>query len=287
MKNGSGFIAALDQSGGSTPKALSLYGIDSGMYGSEAEMFELMHEMRVRIVSSPSFSEEKIIAAILFVKTMDSQIHGKPAPAYLWEDKGVMPFLKVDDGLMGEDGGVQLMRPIPDLDGLLARAVENGICGTKMRSVINSPFRNGIQAIVDQQFELAERILAFGLIPIVEPEVSIGSPEKRDCENILKSEILRRLDGMVNERGIVLKLTLPSVPNEYRDLIMHDRVLRVSALSGGYSSSEACSYLEANNGMIASFSRALTEGLKKNFSEEEFERVLSSSINKIYRASCT
>ena len=287
MRDGNGFIAALDQSGGSTPKALGLYGIKGDEYASEDEMFELIHEMRVRIIDAPDFNNRRIIAAILFEKTMENQIHGIAAPAYLWEEKGVLPFLKVDDGLMDDDDGVQLMKPISKLDGLLDRAVELGIYGTKMRSVINSPSATGIKAVVEQQFEIAGRIIDRALVPIVEPEVSIKCPDKSVCEDMLHTELLSRLDGLPEGRNVALKLTLPESPNRYGDLIAHDRVVRVSALSGGYSRTEACSRLESNNGMIASFSRALTEGLRKSMSDADFNKAIGDSIAMIFKASRT
>ncbi|MDE0304256.1 MAG: fructose bisphosphate aldolase [Albidovulum sp.] len=287
LREDKGFIAALDQSGGSTPKALKSYGIEEHEYDSEHRMFELMHEMRVRIMGAPAFSRQNIIAAILFEKTIDNHIHGMPVPDYLWEKKRVLPFLKVDVGLMDEDDGVQMMKPIPDLDRVLGSAVEKGIYGTKMRSVINAPSASGIKAVVEQQFETAERIIDSGLVPIVEPEVSIGCPNKAACEVILHSELLHCLDKLLDSQNIVLKLTIPDTPNMYSDLISHDRVVRVSALSGGYSRSEACSRLEANGGMIASFSRALTEGLHRKMNDGTFNDALGSSIARIYRASCT
>ena len=287
LRDGKGFIAALDQSGGSTPKALRSYGIGEKEFDSEHEMFELMHEMRIRIIGAPDFNRQKIIAAILFEKTMDHQIYGMAVPEYLWERKGVLPFLKVDVGLRDEEDGVQLMKPNTNLGSLLEHAVEKGIYGTKMRSVINAPSSTGIKAVVEQQFETAERIMDKGLVPIVEPEVSINCPNKSDCENLLHPELLRRLDELPKGRNVALKLTIPDSPNKYRDLIAHDRVMRVSALSGGYSQSEACSRLEANKGMIASFSRALTEGLHRSMNDEAFNAALGSSIARIYQASCT
>ena len=287
LRDGRGFIAALDQSGGSTPKALKLYGIDEEQFNCEDEMFELMHEMRIRIVGAPDFNCQKIIAAILFEKTMDNQIYGMAAPEYLWKKRGVLPFLKVDSGLLEEEDGVQMMKPISNLGSLLERAVEKGIFGTKMRSVINAPSTTGIKAVVEQQFETAERILDDGLVPIVEPEVSINCPHKSACEDILHSELLRHLDALPNDRNVVLKLTIPDSPNKYGDLIAHDRVARVSALSGGYSQSEACTRLKANKGMIASFSRALTEGLSRSMNDKAFNSALGASIARIYQASCT
>ncbi len=287
MKSGQGFIAALDQSGGSTPKALRLYGIEEGAWSSEEEMFDLVHEMRTRIITSPAFNGDRILAAILFENTMDRQIEGKPTAEYLWRTKQVVPILKVDKGLAEEADGVQLMKPIPNLDDLLARAKANGIFGTKMRSVIKQANEAGIRRIVEQQFELARQIIAAGLVPIVEPEVDIKCPEKAKAETMLKAEILRELDSLGPDQRVMLKLTLPEQDNFYMDLIEHPNVVRVVALSGGYSRSEANERLARQNRMVASFSRALTEGLKKQQSDEEFDALLDESIGSIYEASIT
>ena len=280
-----GFIAALDQSGGSTPGALRLYGIPESAYSGDAAMFKLMHEMRVRIISSPAFTGKKVIAAILFERTMDGQAHGKPVPAYLWEDRGVVPFLKVDKGLEAEKSGVNLMKPIDGLDELLARAVKLGIYGTKMRSTINLASQDGIAAIVAQQFEVAAKIAAHGLVPILEPEVLIKSPEKAAAEAILLAELTKQLDRLPADRQVMLKITLPEVPDLYLPLIEHGRVQRVVALSGGYPRDAACKRLAANHGMIASFSRALVDGLTHSMSDAEFDAALAASIDEIYTAS--
>ena len=281
----SGFIAALDQSGGSTPGALRLYGIPDSAYSGDAEMFRLVHEMRVRIMTAPAFTGAKVIAAILFEGTMDGQAQGRPVPTFLWEERGVIPFLKVDKGLEKESDGVSLMRPIGGLDTLLARAVELGIFGTKMRSVINLPSRNGIAAIAAQQFDVAAQICRHGLVPIIEPEVSIKSPDKAGAEAILLAELTRHLDALPGDRQVMLKLTLPDVPDLYAPLIKHKRVARVVALSGGYTRADACKRLAGNHGMIASYSRALAEGLTKSMSDAEFNAALAASIDEIYRAS--
>jgi len=280
-----GFIAALDQSGGSTPGALRLYGIPDSAYSGDAEMFKLMHEMRVRIMTAPAFTGAKVIAAILFEATMDGQAQDKPVPTFLWEGRGVVPFLKVDKGLEAESNGVSLMKPIPGLDTLLARAVKLGVFGTKMRSVINLASQQGIAAIVTQQFEVAAQIAAHGLMPIIEPEVSIKSPDKAGAEAILRAELTKRLDALPDGRQVMLKLTIPDVPDFYAALIQHPRVARVVALSGGYTRADACKRLAANHGMIASFSRALTEDLKHSMSDAEFDAALAKSIDEIYRAS--
>ena len=286
VRKGDGFIAALDQSGGSTPKALALYGVDESAYSSEDEMFDLMHAMRTRIIKSPSFSGDRILGAILFEMTMDRQIDGKDTAAYLWGDKGVVPFLKVDKGLADEADGVQLMKPIPGLDGLLRRAVDKGVFGTKMRSVVATANQAGVDAIVAQQFELARQILDAGLVPIVEPEVLITSPTKADAESMLKAAILEHLDRLGDEE-VMLKLTLPSEDDFYRDLVEHPKVLRVVALSGGYPRDEANEILARNHGVIASFSRALTENLSAKQSDEEFDAALAETIGGIYEASLT
>ena len=279
-----GFIAALDQSGGSTPGALRLYGIPDSAYSGEAEMFRLMHEMRVRIMTAPAFTGDKIIAAILFERTMDGEAQGKPVPAFLWE-RGVVPFLKVDKGLEAEKDGVSLMKPIPGLDALLERGVKLGVFGTKMRSVINLASKDGIAAIVAQQFELGAQIAKHGLLPIIEPEVSIKSPEKAGAEAILREELTKKLDAEPNGPQVMLKLTIPDVPDFYSALIAHKRVARVVALSGGYTRDDACKRLSANHGMIASFSRALVEDLRHSMSDAEFNAALARSIDEIYRAS--
>jgi fructose-bisphosphate aldolase, class I len=281
-----GFIAALDQSGGSTPGALRAYGIpDSAWHGDEAEMFKLMHEMRVRIVTSPSFTGAKVIAAILFERTMDGEAKGKPAPAFLWQERGVVPFLKIDKGLETEKDGVSLMKPIPGLDTLLKRAVKLGIFGTKMRSVINLASKPGIAAVVTQQFEVADQISAHGLMPIIEPEISIKSPDKASCETFLRDALLSRLDALPNGARVMLKLTLPETADFYMPLIKHASVARVVALSGGYTRVEACRRLAANHSMIASFSRALTEGLTRSMSDSEFDSAQAAAIDEIYAAS--
>jgi fructose-bisphosphate aldolase class I len=279
-----GFIAALDQSGGSTPGALRLYGIPDSAYKGDAEMFRLMHEMRVRIMTAPSFTGARIVAAILFEATMDGQARGKPVPAFLWEERGVVPFLKVDKGLEAENEGVSLMKPMPGLDALLARAVTLGIFGTKMRSVINLPLKQGIAAVVAQQFGVAAQIARHGLMPIIEPEVSIKSPDKAGAEALLRAELIGRLDALADGQ-VMLKLTLPEVPDFYSALVSHKRVARVVALSGGYTRADACRRLAANHGVIASFSRALTEGLTRSMSDAEFDAALAKSIDEIYRAS--
>jgi fructose-bisphosphate aldolase class I len=280
-----GFIAALDQSGGSTPGALRLYGIPDNAYSGDAEMFRLMHEMRVRIMTAPAFTGEKVIGAILFEGTMDGEVRGKPTPAFLWEERGVVPFVKVDKGLEPEKDGVQLMRPMPELDALLTRAVKLGVFGTKMRSVINLASKDGIAAIVAQQFEVASRIAKHGLMPIIEPEVSIKSPDKPGAEAILLAELTRNLDAAPNGPRVMFKLTIPDVPDLYLPLTKHQRVARVVALSGGYTRAVACKRLAANHGMIASFSRALVEELRHSMSDTEFEAALAKSIDEIYQAS--
>ena len=285
MRSGKGFIAALDQSGGSTPKALELYGIDEGSYSSDAEMFDLMHEMRTRIITSPAFGANRILAAILFEQTMDRDIEGTPSASYLWKEKGVVPFLKIDKGLADAADDVQLLKPIPGLDDLLSRAVQKGIFGTKERSVIGGANAAGITAIVDQQFEVADQVLSHGLVPILEPEVTVTIPDKADAEALLLDAITTRLDGLPDDRQVMLKLSLPTVVNLYRPLIEHPRVLRVVALSGGYSRDEADALLAQNSGLIASFSRALTEGLSAQQSDEEFNAALDRSIQSIYDAS--
>lgn len=287
MKNAKGFIAALDQSGGSTPKALRLYGIDEDAWSSEEEMFDLVHQMRTRIITSPAFNGDRILGAILFENTMDRQIEGKPSAAYLWQNKQVVPILKVDKGLAEENDGVQVMKPMPDLDALLDRAKENGVFGTKMRSVIKQASESGIDAVVRQQFEIARQIIAKGLVPIVEPEVDIHCPDKAKAEAMLKAGILRELNELASDQKVMLKLTLPEQDNFYVDLIEHPQTVRVVALSGGYSREEANERLARQNGMVASFSRALTEGLSKQQSDAEFNEMLDNSIQSIYDASNT
>jgi len=285
MSKKAGFIAALDQSGGSTPGALRLYGIPDTAYDGDVEMFRLMHEMRVRIMTAPSFTGDKVIGAILFEGTMDGIAEGQPVPTFLWKERGVVPFLKVDKGLEPEKDGVSLMKPIPGLDALLERAASLGIFGTKMRSVINLPSPSGIAAIVAQQFDVAARIAGHGLVPIIEPEVSIKSPDKRGAEAILLAELTKHADALPDGRQVMLKLTIPDVPDLYAPLIGHKRIARVVALSGGYTRDDACKRLTANHGMVASFSRALTEGLVKSMSNAEFNAALAQSITEIFRAS--
>ena len=280
-----GFIAALDQSGGSTPGALRPYGIPDSAYSGDAEMFRLVHEMRVRIMTAPAFTGAKVIATILFEGTMDGEVRGKSAPAFLWEERGVAPFVKVDKGLEAEKDGVQVMRPMPELDALLTRAVRLGVFGTKMRSVINLASRAGIAAVVAQQFEVAAQIAKHGLMPIIEPEVSIKSPDKTGAEAILLAELTRHLEAAPNGPQVMFKLTLPDVPDLYLPLVNHKRVTSVVALSGGYTRAEACRRLAANHGVIASFSRALVEDLRHSMSDAEFEAALGKSIDEIYRAS--
>lgn len=287
MCNGKGFIAALDQSGGSTPKALRLYGINDDAYTSEAEMFDLVHQMRERIVTSPSFTGKRILAAILFEKTMDRTFEGQPAADFLWETKHVVPFLKVDKGLLEAADGVQLMKPIPDLDELLGRATAARVFGTKMRSVIKSADPVGIAAIVAQQFEVGQRISAAGLVPILEPEIDIKAPDKAECERILADEIGSHLAADPFDTPIMFKLTIPDIDGFYTPFIEHPLVLRVVALSGGYTRAEANERLARNPGLIASFSRALTEGLHADQTPEEFDALLDSSIQSIYEASTT
>ena len=285
MTSGQGFIAALDQSGGSTPKALKLYGIGEDAYASEAEMFDLIHAMRSRIATAPAFTGDKVVGAILFEMTMDREIGGKPSAQYLWEERGVVPFLKIDKGLEAEADGVQLMKPIPGLDDLLTRAVEHGIFGTKERSVINAASPSGIKAIVAQQFELGAQVLSHGLVPIIEPEVTISIADKAEAEDILLAEITAHLDGVPDGQQVMLKLTLPTKANLYKPLVDHPKVMRVVALSGGYSRDEANTKLAENTGVIASFSRALTEGLSAQQSDEAFNDSISKAIDAIYAAS--
>lgn len=285
MRDKPGFIAALDQSGGSTPKALAAYGIPESAYSGDAEMFELIHEMRVRIITAPSFNGGKVIASILFEKTMDGAAHGQPVPTYLWKERGVVPFLKVDKGLEEEKDGVQLMKPIPGLDALLDRAAGLGIFGTKMRSVINLASKSGIAAIAEQQFAFAEQIAGHGLIPILEPEALLKSAERAAAEEILFEELKKGLDALPAHRDVMLKLSIPVKPDLYAPLIAHPRVVRVVALSGGYSRDEACAELAKNHGMIASFSRALLDDLRHQMNEAEFDAALCTAIDQIYQAS--
>jgi fructose-bisphosphate aldolase class I len=284
MESGQGFIAALDQSGGSTPKALKGYGIEEGAWSSDEEMFGLIHQMRSRIITSPAFTGEKVIGAILFERTMDADIDGRPVPDVLRE-RGVVPFVKIDKGLEAEADGVQLMKPMPELDALLARAKGLGIFGTKERSVVNLANREGIAAIVRQQFEVASQVLAAGLIPIIEPEVNIKSPERAQADRILLEELLSALGGLPGSDRVMLKLSIPAEAGLFDPLVEHPRVLRVVALSGGYSREEACRELARNRGMIASFSRALLEELRHQMSDEEFDSTLGRAIDDIYRAS--
>ncbi|MAI90609.1 fructose bisphosphate aldolase [Ponticaulis sp.] len=280
-----GFIAALDQSGGSTPKALKLYGVEENEYSSDEEMFGKIHEMRARIIKSPAFTGEKVIGAILFERTMDGEIDGTPTAEYLWKECGVVPFLKVDKGLADEDKGVQVMKPNPGLDELCKRAVSKGIYGTKMRSNINAANAEGIAEVVAQQFEVGKQILSHGLMPIIEPEVNIKIADKAEAEDILLAEITKQLDALPEGTQVMLKLSLPTKTNQYKPLIDHPAVLRVVALSGGYSREDANKMLSENTGMIASFSRALTEGLSAKQSDDEFNETLATSIDGIYKAS--
>ena len=285
MSKNQGFIAALDQSGGSTPGALRHYGIPDTAYNGEAEMFQRMHEMRVRVITAPCFNGNKIIGAILFEGTMDGLANGKPVPSYLWQDRGVVPFLKIDKGMEAEKDGVQLMKPIPNLDTLLARAVGLGIFGTKMRSVIRLPSKTGIAAIVAQQFAVGRQIIKQGLIPILEPEVLIKSPDKPGAEAILLQELLNGLNNLSPDQSVMLKLTIPETPDLYLPLIHHERVIRVVALSGGYTRDDACQRLSATHEMIASFSRALLDDLRKSMTDAEFDAALATAVNQIYQAS--
>lgn len=284
VKKGQGFIAALDQSGGSTPKALKGYGIEEGAWSNDEEMFGLIHAMRSRIITAPSFSGDKVLGAILFERTMDGQIDGKPVPHVLTE-RGVVPFIKIDKGLEAEANGVQLMKPMPDLDTLLARAKGLGVFGTKERSVINLANREGIAAVVKQQFEVGQQVLKAGLIPIIEPEVNIKSPERAEADQILLEELTKALDAMPGSDPVMLKLSIPAKAGLFDPLVDHPRVLRVVALSGGFSRPEACAELAKNRGMIASFSRALLEDLRHQMSDDEFDRSLGGAIDEIHRAS--
>jgi fructose-bisphosphate aldolase class I len=287
MRNGQGFIAALDQSGGSTPKALRLYGIEDGSYTGDEQMFDLVHAMRTRIITSPAFTGDRVLGAILFEMTMDREILGQGTAQYLWDVKHVVPFLKVDKGLQDEADGVQLMKPMPDLDALLDRAVDKGVFGTKMRSVIKHADDAGVQAIVDQQFEIGTRILDKGLVPILEPEIDIHSSTKQQAEELLKPALLKGLDSLPDDQQVMFKLTLPDIDDFYADLVSHPKVLRVVALSGGYNREEANDRLGRQHGVVASFSRALTEGLTVQQSEAQFDAALDSAIESIYQASIT
>ena len=287
IKTQSGFIAALDQSGGSTPKALANYGIGADAYSSDEEMYAVVHQMRSRIVTSPSFNGDRILGAILFENTMDREIDGRSTADYLWGVKTVVPFLKVDKGLADEDNGAQVMKPMPNLDALLARGKQKGIFGTKMRSVIKTANPTGVNAVVDQQFEIGKRIIAAGLVPIIEPEVDIHSAQKSEIEALLIVALMKHLDELSDDQFVILKLTLPEQINFYEPCISHPQVLRVAALSGGYSREEANRRLATNHGMVASFSRALTEGLSSQQSDDEFNTMLDGSIESIVQASRT
>ncbi|UWQ09011.1 fructose bisphosphate aldolase [Aliiroseovarius crassostreae] len=285
IKAGQGFIAALDQSGGSTPKALRLYGVEEDAYSNDAEMYDQIHAMRSRIAQAPAFTGEKVIGAILFEMTMDREIDGKPTATFMWDQRGVVPFLKVDKGLADEENGVQVMKPMPDLDALCERAVKAGVFGTKMRSVINAANAEGIKAVVAQQFEVGKQIIGHGLVPIIEPEVTISIADKAEAEALLLAEIKAQLDALPEDQTVMLKLTLPETANHYKALVDHPRVASVVALSGGYSREEANTRLSQNSGMIASFSRALTEGLSAQQSDEAFNDTIAGTIDSIYQAS--
>lgn len=283
--NGKGFIAALDQSGGSTPKALALYGVDASQYDGEEAMFAEIQTMRARIMQAPDFNSEKVIGAILFERTLGEEIAGRKVPDYIWSERGVVPFLKIDKGLEDQAGGVQMMKPIPGLADTLAAAAAQGVFGTKERSVIHEASAEGIAEVVAQQFDVAREVIAAGMVPIVEPEVNIHSATKAEAEEILSAELKRNLDALPEGAEVMLKLTIPTKANLYDDLALHPRVLRVVALSGGYSTDMACRLLAQNDRMIASFSRALTEGLSKNMTDEEFQAALGRNIDLIWRAS--
>ena len=287
MTSGPGFVAALDQSGGSTPKALKLYGIDENAYSNDDQMFDLIHQMRCRIMQSPAFNGNKVIGAILFENTMDREVAGKSAADFLWDERRIVPFLKVDKGLSDENNGVQLMKPMPDLESLLERASAAGIFGTKMRSVINRADNKGIEENVSQQFGIGQTILGYGLVPIIEPEVNIKIEDKAEAEEILLENLIKHLDALQGEQKVMLKLTLPEKANLYSPAIDHGKVMRVVALSGGYTREESNLRLRSNQGMTASFSRALTEGLSAQQSNEMFNNTLSQTINDIYEASIT
>lgn len=287
IRNSVGFIAALDQSGGSTPKALKLYGVEEDEYSNDDEMFDMVHAMRTRIMTDAAFEGGRVLGAILFENTLDRDVEGKPSSQYLWLEKNVVPFLKVDKGLADENDGVQLMKDMPDLDSLLAKAAAKDVFGTKMRSVIKQANSKGINAVVDQQFEIGRQILGHGLVPIIEPEVDINSAEKAESEAILKQALLRQLDSLSEDQNVMLKVTLPESANFYAECVSHPRVAKVVALSGGYSRDIANKRLSENNSMIASFSRALTEGLSAKQSNEEFHQLLNRAVESIYTASAT
>jgi fructose-bisphosphate aldolase class I len=287
MKSAKGFVAALDQSGGSTPKALTRYGIDESAYSDETEMFDLIHDMRTRIITSPVFGGDRILGSILFDMTMERQIMGKGSAEYLWQDKSIVPFLKVDKGLAAEADGAQVMKPMPDLDAVLARAISHGVFGTKMRSVIKMGNAAGVGAVVSQQFEVARQIMAAGLVPIIEPEIDIHSPQKAAAEVLLKDALMAELEQLDPDQIVMFKLTPPDEDDFYAEFVGHPNVLRVVALSGGYSREEADALLARNHGVVASFSRALTEGLSAQQSQAEFDATLDTSIGSIYAASIT
>ncbi len=286
IQNETGFLAALDQSGGSTPKALAAYGVEADAFNGDDEMFDLVHAMRTRIMTSPSFTGERIMGAILFEMTMDRQVEGVDTSDYLWDTKGVVPFLKVDKGLADEANGAQIMNPMPGLDELCTRAVAKNVFGTKMRSVIKMANETGVNAVVDQQFEVGMQILGHGLMPIIEPEIDINSPEKAEAEALMRARLLEHANGL-GDKKVMLKLTLPEEANFYADLVNHDNILKVVALSGGYSRDEANQRLSNNNGMIASFSRALSQGLTAQQTDDEFNAMLDEAIGSIYAASST
>lgn len=285
FSTGAGFLSALDQSGGSTPKALRLYGVDESQYRNETEMFDLIHELRTRIITSPAFTSERVLGAILFEQTVDREINGAPSAKYLWNELGIVPFLKIDKGLAELKDGVQVLKPIPTLQQQLDKANANEVFGTKERSLIKQANESGIIAVVDQQFELADQVLDAGLVPIIEPEVDITAADKADSESILRDQILQHLDALPEGRNVTLKLSLPTEAGFYSALVDHDRVVRVVALSGGYSRDEANALLAKNPGVIASFSRALTEGLTAQQSDDEFNQTLDAAIESIYQAS--
>lgn len=287
IRKATGFIAALDQSGGSTPKALKLYGISEDAWSSDEEMFDMVHQMRTRMITSSVFNGQRILGAILFEDTMDRTIEGQPTANYLWDVKNIVPFLKVDKGLAEEQNGAQIMKPMPDLDSLLARAISKDIFGTKMRSLIKQADKNGVDAVVKQQFKIGRQIIATGLVPIIEPEIDIHCPNKAEAENLLKKAILKELNMLSPDELVMLKITLPEVDNLYTDFLAHPNVVRVVALSGGYSREEANARLTRNNGIIASFSRALSEGLSAQQSDEKFDAIFDSSIDSIFQALST
>ena len=287
MRTAAGFIAALDQSGGSTPKALGIYGIGEDAWSSDEEMFDIVHQMRTRMITTPAFNGQRILGAILFENTMDRTIEGQPTANYLWDVKNVVPFLKVDKGLAEEQDGVQVMKPMPDLDALLTRARAKDIFGTKMRSVIKQANADGVAAVVRQQFEIGRQIVAAGLVPIIEPEIDIHCPDKARAEDLLKPALLDALNALAPDQLVMLKLTLPEADNHYADCIAHPNIVRVVALSGGYSRAEANTRLARNNGMVASFSRALSEGLSAQQSDKEFDAMMDASIKSIFQASST